>query len=542
MFSAGLTKGAIPKGQRRVKSQVFDSFSHLPRSRRRISAPGLCMNFDPLMEGEESQTREIMASAGGMRMSIRRSYMEGDGEDGSLDENEEWAKIAAILSSCGGRMSATEYCDYDDFERRLQKIFAQEKRGRLMQSVGDWLEGLGLPQYENTLVANGFDDTDFLGPNVLEKSDLLEMGITNEHHRDIILKASSQIAPLQSIAEGTTPASVAEWLESLRLCDYLEAFLTNNFTTMERLRNISELDLNYVLDITTLGHRKRILASLRVPPDVESVSQSDDFIDFTKEWRELRADQTEELANLNLYKDYTNVRPISQHREDEYQTHDDEEEELCELCQQQLNGIQLEDSSQVQIRPPSTSSAENVGVKQWRHQPEVLIKGCCNYTVQYLGSTLVKSLQGTESTRESIHKMKKSSDSIAKVPSVVLSVSYRGVKFIDARSKHVICEHDISNIFCACQDGENLNYFAYITRDHVTECHYCHVFCVRSTELATEIILTLGEAFEVAYQVAIRERVLDSAGTHQVSAPSEASLVENGRDDMRGAEAGTSDS
>ena len=38
------------------------------------------------------------------------------------------SQIAAILSSCGGRMSASEYSDYDDFERRLQKIFAEEKR------------------------------------------------------------------------------------------------------------------------------------------------------------------------------------------------------------------------------------------------------------------------------------------------------------------------------------------------------------------------------------------------------------------------------
>lgn len=31
-----------------------------------------------------------------------------------------------------------------------------------MQSVGDWLETIGLGQYEYTLVANGFDNTDFL--------------------------------------------------------------------------------------------------------------------------------------------------------------------------------------------------------------------------------------------------------------------------------------------------------------------------------------------------------------------------------------------
>jgi len=51
----------------------------------------------------------------------------------------------------------------------------------------------------------------------------------------------------------------------------------------------------------------------------------------------MSAEQTEELANLNLFKDYTNVRPISQRREDD----DVEEDELCELCQQELNGIQV---------------------------------------------------------------------------------------------------------------------------------------------------------------------------------------------------------
>ena len=92
-YVTGLTKGAIPKGQRRVRSQVFDGLSHLQRSRRRISAPGICVNFDPLMEGEESQAREMMGSPGGMRVSIRHSYMEADGEDINLDENEEWAKV-----------------------------------------------------------------------------------------------------------------------------------------------------------------------------------------------------------------------------------------------------------------------------------------------------------------------------------------------------------------------------------------------------------------------------------------------------------------
>lgn len=45
----------------------------------------------------------------------------------------------------------------------------------------------------------------------------------------------------------------------------------------------------------------------------------------------------------------------------------------------------------------------------------------------------------------------------------------------------VVCEHEIGNIFCACQDPENLNFFAYITKDRETSKHYCHVFSVSRT-------------------------------------------------------------
>ncbi len=55
--------------------------------------------------------------------------------------------------------------------------------------------------------------------------------------------------------------------------------------------------------------------------------------------------------------------------------------------------------------------------------------------------------------------------------------------------QQVICEHDIGNIFCACQDGDNMNYFAYITRELDTERNYCHVFCVPST---VRIVLNTG--------------------------------------------------
>lgn len=41
-----------------------------------------------------------------------------------------------------------------------------------------------------------------------------------------------------------------------------------------------------------------------------------------------------------------------------------------------------------------------------------------------------------------------------------------------------ICEHEIRNIHCACQDADDLTHFAYITKDHASRTHFCHVFCV----------------------------------------------------------------
>lgn len=75
----------------------------------------------------------------------------------------------------------------------------------------------------------------------------------------------------------------------------------------------------------------------------------------------------------------------------------------------------------------------------------------------------------------------KSADVIAKIPTILLSISYKGVKFIDAKTKKVICDHEIGNIFCACQDAQSMNFFAYITRDNQTAKHYCHVFNCRTS-------------------------------------------------------------
>jgi len=93
---------------------------------------------------------------------------------------------------------------------------------------------------------------------------------------------------------------------------------------------------------------------------------------------------------------------------------------------------------------------------------------------------LIKELRGTESTQDACAKMRancqKSTEQMKKVPTIILSVSYKGVKFIDATNKNIIAEHEIRNISCAAQDPEDLSTFAYITKDLKSNHHYCHVF------------------------------------------------------------------
>ncbi|XP_054844153.1 ankyrin repeat and sterile alpha motif domain-containing protein 1B isoform X14 [Eublepharis macularius] len=293
-----------------------------------------------------------------------------------------------------------------------------------VQTVGQWLENIGLSQYENHLLANGFDNVQFMGSNVMEDQDLLEIGILNSGHRQRILQAIQLLPKMKQIGnDGYHPSSVAEWLDSLELGDYIKPFLINGYTSMDLVKKIW---------------------------DIELINTGD--------WGE----------------------------------------------------------PSITLRPPNEATA-STPVQYWQHHPEKLIFQSCDYKAFYLGSMLVKELRGTESTQDACAKMRvnqfsvrccfqKSTEQMKKVPTIVLSVSYKGVKFIDATNKNIIAEHEIRNISCAAQDPDDLSTFAYITKDLKTNHHYCHVFTAFDVNLAYEIILTLGQAFEVAYQLALQAR------------------------------------
>ncbi|XP_050410780.1 ankyrin repeat and SAM domain-containing protein 1A isoform X2 [Patella vulgata] len=465
-------------------------------------------------EEKEIDTEEVIAAIDAITTEAKHPANQkpcSKSDDAVFDDAEEWNKIEEIVSSYGGRFSL--HGDYGIFEAHMDKLLSV-KGSNSIHSVGEWLEIIGLEQYENTLIANGFDDTDFLGNSILEDSELESIGIKVVEHRKKILDSAKLLPSLQPIDQNNLPASVEEWLKTIQLEDYWDTFKSHGYDSMERVVKLWELELSTVLDISSVGHRRRILASLgdRPLPDIkETNNQTPTLI----------IDPGDEVSSpfehIDLYKDYTGVRSRLSDESDEPPQNPLLMMDGQESDDSGKQGQSIKDST-IHIRPPHLAHTTG-SIRQWRHRPEVLIKGCCNYTSQYLGSTLVKELNGPESTQEGIaklkqrlrRKLKKSTDVIAKIPTIMLSISYRGVKFIDAKSKKVICDHEIANIFCACQDSEHMNFFAYITKDRETAKHYCHVFSVRSRELAGEIILTLGEAFEIAYQMALKEKAEEDA-------------------------------
>uniref|UniRef100_A0A8C8BKY1 Ankyrin repeat and sterile alpha motif domain containing 1B n=1 Tax=Otus sunia TaxID=257818 RepID=A0A8C8BKY1_9STRI len=368
-----------------------------------------------------------------------------------------------------------------------------------VQTVGQWLENIGLPQYENHLLANGFDNVQFMGSNVMEDQDLLEIGILNSGHRQRILQAIQLLPKMKQIGhDGYNPTSVAEWLDSIELGDYTKSFLINGYTSMDLVKKIWEIELINVLKISLIGHRKRVLASLgdrlhedppQKPPRSITLRLSPSL------------SQSTFTTGGSLDVPHIIMQGDARRRRNENYFDDIPRSKLERQMAQ--TGDWGEPS--ITLRPPNEATA-STPVQYWQHHPEKLIFQSCDYKAFYLGSMLVKELRGTESTQDACAKMRKSTEQMKKVPTIVLSVSYKGVKFIDATNKNIIAEHEIRNISCAAQDPEDLSTFAYITKDLKTNHHYCHVFTAFDVNLAYEIILTLGQAFEVAYQLALQAR------------------------------------
>ncbi|XP_067123305.1 PTB domain-containing engulfment adapter protein 1-like [Centruroides vittatus] len=147
--------------------------------------------------------------------------------------------------------------------------------------------------------------------------------------------------------------------------------------------------------------------------------------------------------------------------------------------------------------------------KNWVHPPEALQQGHVAYLVKFFGYTEVGKAKGIDVVKEGITKLKfdqqiKRSEGV-KLPKVELTISVDGVGVQDAKTKTIHHQYPLHRISYCADDKADKKFFSFIAKEADTERHSCFVFS--SDKLAEEITLTIGQAFDLAYQ-----RFLDTSG------------------------------
>ncbi|XP_075988278.1 PTB domain-containing adapter protein ced-6 isoform X2 [Anticarsia gemmatalis] len=155
--------------------------------------------------------------------------------------------------------------------------------------------------------------------------------------------------------------------------------------------------------------------------------------------------------------------------------------------------------------------------RNWIHAPDALVKGHVAYLVKFLGCTHVEQPKGIEVVKDAIKKLqftqqlkKSEAKDGAKCKKVEITISVDGVAIQEPRSNNILYQFPLHRISYCADDKGAKKYFSFIAKggstvnngvnghDGAVEKHECFVFI--STKLASEITLTIGQAFDLAYR------------------------------------------
>ncbi|XP_061502777.1 PTB domain-containing adapter protein ced-6 [Anopheles gambiae] len=170
--------------------------------------------------------------------------------------------------------------------------------------------------------------------------------------------------------------------------------------------------------------------------------------------------------------------------------------------------------------------------RNWLHAPDVLVNGHVAYLVKYLGSTPVEQPKGIEVVKEAIRRLqftqqmkKAEGGGNVKTKKVEITISVDGVAIQEPRSLTIMHQFPLHKIsYCADEKGVK-KFFSFIaktgtgatptssiassgddtnssnnstTSNGTEDRHECFVFI--SNKLASDITLTIGQAFDLAYR------------------------------------------
>lgn len=167
-------------------------------------------------------------------------------------------------------------------------------------------------------------------------------------------------------------------------------------------------------------------------------------------------------------------------------------------------------------------SGGSTGSKQWIHPPDILINGRVEYSLKLLGMTEVSEPKGTHVIRDAIHAIRFqlqvnkgiTGHSGSKLKKVDIHINVDGLTVIDNKTKMILHKYPLHRISFCADDKQDKRVFSFIAKEDSSTRHKCFVFL--SEKLAEQITLTVGEAFDLAYQKFIEKNGRDLENRKQV--------------------------
>ncbi|XP_068145300.1 uncharacterized protein ckn isoform X2 [Drosophila tropicalis] len=159
---------------------------------------------------------------------------------------------AAPLSS--PRCSSVSSCSIGSVDRQ-----------RNDELIIDWLLEMKHEEYAQLFIAAGYDL-----PTIarMTPEDLTAIGIKNPHHRERIKQRIDKLQVLDNLPH-FVPGSIEEWLQLLRLEEYIQPLLEQNYKTVRDVTQVTWEDLEDI-GIVKLGHQKKILLAIKRVKDIIS--------------------------------------------------------------------------------------------------------------------------------------------------------------------------------------------------------------------------------------------------------------------------------
>uniref|UniRef100_A0A183BJI5 ANK_REP_REGION domain-containing protein n=1 Tax=Globodera pallida TaxID=36090 RepID=A0A183BJI5_GLOPA len=367
------------------------------------------------------------------------------------------ASSSPANSSSGGGGGNGTACAYQPIVRWLRiHVGLSRDQHQQQQQLNSSAQALG-----ELFHRHGFDTVRFMKGS-LNTALMDELGVPRRVQLKICRLLNDKSVP-EHIRSAEQFEFVSDWLDSLDLLDHLGPFAKANLTSTTDViaAKLSRGDLEK-MDITQLGHIARITRSL----------------DLSAQQRKKR----QRLTTTNLNASGSTSPSASGNGS------------VRETSSQSSSNK----SGQNPSRAVTQSPVVDMGELRTR-----LTGGGARFSAHYLGSAEISNVEGTEDCRRAMQSAKTRVRRTADVPWVVLEVSVSGINIRDLNEKALHC-HPIGNIQVVCQDEVDLNCFAYIFQEG--ERHFCHVFCVLTATIAKEIIVTLGETFNLAYNIALQKQ------------------------------------